>query len=74
MQRMSGDGEGLTPRELEVRVLILEGLSNTEIAEILTLSLETVKSHVSHILRKLELRSRHQLTATLIEEHRSPGD
>lgn len=50
----------LTPRELEVLHLIAEGLSNREIASALTLSQETVKTFVSRILTKLNLRDRVQ--------------
>ena len=54
-----GDG-ALTPRELEVLRLIAEGLSNGEIAESLVISQETVKTYVSRILTKLDLRDRVQ--------------
>jgi DNA-binding NarL/FixJ family response regulator len=50
----------LTPRELEVLRLIADGLSNSEIAGTLQLSPETVKTFVSRILAKLELRDRVQ--------------
>ena len=50
----------LTPRELEVLRLIAEGLSNGEIAEKLFISQETVKTFVSRILTKLDLRDRVQ--------------
>ena len=50
----------LTPRELEVLRLIADGQSNSEIAEALVLSPETVKTYVSRILTKLELRDRVQ--------------
>jgi DNA-binding NarL/FixJ family response regulator len=50
----------LTPRELEVLRLVGRGLSNGEIAESLSLSEATVKTHVARIFAKLELRDRAQ--------------
>jgi DNA-binding NarL/FixJ family response regulator len=50
--------ETLTPRELEILQLISEGLFNKEIAKRLTVSEETVKTHICHLLSKLLAHSR----------------
>jgi len=47
-----------TAREIEVLQLVSEGLANREIGDRLFLSEETVKSHVRHLLAKLQARSR----------------
>ena len=56
-----GYGNALSPRELEVARLASQGLSNSRIAATLTLSVSTVEDHLSHAMRKLEVRSRHDL-------------
>jgi DNA-binding NarL/FixJ family response regulator len=52
----------LTPREREVLRLIARGYSYKEIAKELFISAKTVESHVSSVLHKLQLSTRHQLT------------
>jgi len=52
----------LTPREREVLRLIARGYTYREIARDLYISVKTVESHVSSVLRKLQLSTRHQLT------------
>jgi DNA-binding NarL/FixJ family response regulator len=51
---------GLTPREAEVLTLIATGMSNREIAQHLVISEGTVKSHINHLLAKIDARDRAQ--------------
>lgn len=53
----------LTDRELEVLRLIARGYTYREVGEGLFISVKTVETHMSHILRKLQLTNRHQLAA-----------
>lgn len=57
----------LTDREREVLTLIGQGLSNAEIAEALIIGAATTKTHVSHVLAKLNARDRAQLVVTAYE-------
>ena len=50
----------LTPREKEILYWLAQGLSNSEVAARMVLSEKTVKNHVSHMLKKLDLRDRTQ--------------
>jgi len=54
---MLGD---LTPREKEILYWLAQGLSNSEVAAQMVLSEKTVKNHVSHMLKKLDIRDRTQ--------------
>jgi DNA-binding NarL/FixJ family response regulator len=61
------DLDQLTEREHEVLALVARGLSNTELAGTLHVSLPTVKTHVSRILTKLNARDRTQLVVLAYE-------
>jgi DNA-binding NarL/FixJ family response regulator len=56
------DLDQLTPREREVLRLLARGYAYKEIAAELYISIKTVETHASNVLRKLQLSSRHQLT------------
>jgi LuxR family maltose regulon positive regulatory protein len=61
--RVLETGETLTPREAEILRLIVAGYSNHAIAERLVIGKPTVKSHVAHILQKLNVSSRTEAAA-----------
>jgi DNA-binding NarL/FixJ family response regulator len=66
-QRPTNKLDDLTAREREVLTLVGRGLSNTEIAEHAHISLATAKTHVSHLLTKLNARDRAQLVIVAYE-------
>ena len=59
---------GLTERQIDVLTLIANGATNVEVADELEISMETVKSHVRHILQALEAKSRAQAVAIAVRE------
>ena len=63
-----GQMEILTPREREILQLLADGMSNVDVAAKLFISQETVKSHVRHILAKLEADTRTQAVAIALRE------
>ena len=64
--------DALSPREQETLLHLAKGLSNKEIARSLELAESTVKIHVQHILRKLNLSSRVQAAVYAVERGRVP--
>ncbi len=62
-------GHDLTPREMEVLALMIEGLSNPQIAERLVISHSTVKFHVSSILSKLGVSSRTEAVSVALQNN-----
>ena len=66
--KKSGNSYGLTERELDVLELMVEGLSNPQIADKLVITKATAKAHVHSILQKLCVSSRTQATVTAMKE------
>ncbi|OQB57649.1 MAG: Transcriptional regulatory protein LiaR [Candidatus Aminicenantes bacterium ADurb.Bin147] len=60
------EGLPLTPRELDIINLVLEGKTNQEIGRTLFISTKTVKNNLTEIFRKLELKNRVQLVSFLL--------
>jgi LuxR family maltose regulon positive regulatory protein len=60
--------QSLTPRESEVHELLVQGLTNEEIAALLYISLSTTKVHVKHIYEKLGVRSRLEAARALRDD------
>ncbi len=58
----------LTPREMEVVLLVVEGLSNREIAEKLCIVEKTVENHLTSVYDKLHVKSRTQLIRLVLQD------
>jgi two-component system nitrate/nitrite response regulator NarL len=56
--------EGLSPREKEIFLLIAKSLSNKQIARDLNIAETTVKIHIQHIFKKMNLTSRVQIAVS----------
>jgi predicted ATPase/DNA-binding CsgD family transcriptional regulator len=71
-QRPPGGWGSLTPTEAKVVELICEGLTNRQIGERMFVSPHTVKTHLSHIFKKLDVGSRSELAAQSARRNASP--
>lgn len=61
-----GAGLGLTARQSEVVALLLQGLTNAEIADALDVDINTIKTHLRHVYKTLGAKSRSQVLAKLL--------
>jgi DNA-binding CsgD family transcriptional regulator len=64
----------LTPTERRISELVAEGRSNKDVAATLFLSPKTVEAHLGNVFRKLDVRSRSQLTRQLVSEQAARSD
>jgi DNA-binding NarL/FixJ family response regulator len=64
---VTAGGHPLSPREVEVAVLIAQGLTSKEVGRSLLIERGTVDTHVQHIYNKLNIDSRPQLAVWLVE-------
>ena len=78
VERLGSEGGELTAREGEVLELLQDGRTNSEIAEVLSIGVETVRTHARSIYRKLGVPSRRELArraqqeAVAVDEDRRP--
>ena len=72
-QRPSHGWAALTPTELRVVALVVDGLTNPQIAERLLMGRATVKTHIDHIFTKTGLHSRTELAAEHVRRHPNPS-
>ena len=67
VRRTTSPGHSLTEREVEVVSLLAQGLSNSDVADQLMVSVATIKAHLSHIYTKLGVETRAGAVATAID-------
>jgi DNA-binding NarL/FixJ family response regulator len=78
LERLGAHGTELTPREAEVLQLLQDGWTNSEIANKLSIGIETVRTHARNIYRKLGIASRRELSRlarrdpVVVDEERRP--
>jgi NarL family two-component system response regulator LiaR len=78
VDRLGTEGAELTAREAEVLELLQDGRTNSEIAEQLSIGIETVRTHARNVYRKLRVPSRRELArmaqqeAVVVDEQRRP--
>jgi DNA-binding NarL/FixJ family response regulator len=78
VERLGAEGSELTAREAEVLELLQDGHTNSEIADQLSIGIETVRTHARSIYRKLGVPSRRELTRmaqrepVVVDEERRP--
>jgi DNA-binding NarL/FixJ family response regulator len=78
LERLGAQGTQLTPREAEVLALLQDGWTNSDIANELSIGIETVRTHARNIYRKLGIASRRELARlarrdpVVVDEERRP--
>ncbi len=68
VERKIEERSSLTAREKEIAGMLLKGKSNKEISDLMCVSIETVKSHLQNIYRKLGVKSRMEVLALFLKE------
>jgi len=71
--RREGGAERLTDREMEILSLVVQGLTNKQMAELLSVAPSTVKTHVQNIIRKLGVSDRTQAAVWAVREGLTRG-
>lgn len=67
-------GDALTPTEMEILELLARGLSNKEMADALSISMNTLNTHMKHIHEKRGLKDRVKILLWYQEDKKAEGD